>query len=138
MKLASNMELSLLISDNHKIELTTLRKDLETDGRHAEVEYIDNWKLDSERRDFTINAIYLDIKGKIFDPQNGTLDLKNNNVKFIGDPQKRIEEDYLRIIRFLRFSIQYDSVTDKTTIDALKLNLNGVYKISKERILMNF
>ncbi len=124
-----------LISDNQKFELTTLRKDLKTDGRHAEVEYIDNWKLDSERRDFTINAIYLDIKGKIFDPQNGTLDLKNNNVKFIGDPQKRIEEDYLRIIRFLRFSIQYDSVTDKTTIDVLKLNLNGVYKISKERIL---
>ncbi len=124
-----------LISDNHKLELTTLRKDLETDGRHAEVEYIDNWKLDSERRDFTINAIYMDIKGKIFDPQNGTLDLKNNNVKFIGDPQKRIEEDYLRIIRFLRFSIQYDSVADNTTIEALKLNLNGVNKISKERIL---
>tara|TARA_Y100000768_G_C23932759_1_gene660986 strand:+ start:53 stop:1315 length:1263 start_codon:yes stop_codon:yes gene_type:complete len=124
-----------LISDNHKLELTTLRKDLQTDGRHAEVEYIDNWKLDSERRDFTINAIYLDIKGKIFDPQNGTLDLKNNNVKFIGDPQKRIEEDYLRIIRFLRFSIQYDSVADNTTIEALKLNLNGVNKISKERIL---
>ena len=124
-----------LISDNYKLELTTLRKDLETDGRHAEVEYIDDWKLDSERRDFTINAIYLDIKGKIFDPQNGILDLKNNNVKFIGDPQKRIEEDYLRIIRFLRFSIQYDSVADKSTIDALKLNLNGVNKISKERIL---
>ena len=124
-----------LISDDHKLELTTLRKDLETDGRHAEVEYIDNWKLDSERRDFTINAIYMDIKGKIFDPQNGTLDLKNNNVKFIGDPQKRIEEDYLRIIRFLRFSIQYDSVADNTTIEALKLNLNGVNKISKERIL---
>ena len=124
-----------LISDNHKLELTTLRKDLETDGRHAQVEYIDNWKLDSERRDFTINAIYMDIKGKIFDPQNGTLDLKNNNVKFIGDPQKRIEEDYLRIIRFLRFSIQYDSVADNTTIEALKLNLNGVNKISKERIL---
>ena len=124
-----------LISDNHKLELTTLRKDLETDGRHAKVEYIDNWKLDSERRDFTINAIYLDIKGEIFDPQNGTLDLKNNNVKFIGDPQKRIDEDYLRIIRFLRFSIQYDSVADKTTVAALKLNLNGVSKISKERIL---
>tara|TARA_B100000963_G_C22622513_1_gene670690 strand:- start:1783 stop:3045 length:1263 start_codon:yes stop_codon:yes gene_type:complete len=118
-----------------KIEITTLRKDIKTDGRHAEVEYIDNWVLDSERRDFTINAIYLDINGKIFDPQMGMTDLKNNNVKFIGDPQKRIEEDYLRIIRFLRFAIQYDSNTDDNTIKALKLNLNGIQKISKERIL---
>ena len=124
-----------LISDKYKLELTTLRKDVETDGRHAEVEYIDNWTLDSDRRDFTINAIYLDINGKIFDPQMGTVDLKNNNVKFIGDPQKRIEEDYLRIIRFVRFAIQYDCQTDNTTIEALKLNLNGINKISKERIL---
>ena len=72
-----------------KLELTTLRKDLKTDGRHAEVEYISDWQLDSERRDFTINAIYLDIDGNIFDPQMGTVDLKNNNVKFIGDPQKK-------------------------------------------------
>ena len=83
-----------LVSKKFKLEITTLRKDIETDGRHAEVEYIDNWHQDSERRDFTINAIYLDIKGKVFDPQMGTIDLKNNNVKFIGDPQKRIEEDY--------------------------------------------
>ena len=76
------------MSDNLKLELTTLRKDQVTDGRHAEVEYIDNWQLDSERRDFTINAIYLDINGKIFDPQGGKNDLKNNSVKFIGDPQK--------------------------------------------------
>ena len=124
-----------LKSDKHKLELTTLRKDLETDGRHAEVEYIDNWIVDSERRDFTINSIYLDINGKIFDPQTGTVDLKNNNIKFIGDPQKRIEEDYLRIIRFLRFSIEYDSLTDAKTIEALKLNLDGIAKISKERIL---
>ena len=71
------------------MKLTTLRKDLETDGRHAEVEYIDDWQLDSERRDFTINAIYLDINGKIFDPQNGKNDLKNKIVKFIGDPSKK-------------------------------------------------
>ena len=124
-----------LISEKLKLELTTLRKDVETDGRHAKVEYIDDWKLDSERRDFTINAIYLDKHGKIFDPQMGLIDLKNKNVKFIGDPQKRIEEDYLRIIRFLRFSIEYDSAADVTTIDALKINLNRIKKISKERIL---
>ena len=125
-----------LVSKKHKLEITTLRKDVETDGRHAEVEYIDDWKLDSERRDFTINAIYLDINGKIFDPQMGTVDLKNNNVKFIGDPHKRIEEDYLRIIRFIRFKIMYDTNVESTTNAAVKLNLNGIKKISKERILV--
>ena len=125
-----------LVTDKFNLEITTLRKDVETDGRHAEVEYIDDWHLDSERRDFTINAIYLDINGKIFDPQMGTVDLKNNNVKFIGDPQKRIEEDYLRIIRFLRFKIMYDSKVELSTINAIKQNLDGIKKISKERILI--
>ena len=124
-----------LVSKKFKLELTTLRQDIETYGRHAKVEYIDDWKLDSERRDFTINAIYLDINGKIFDPQLGTIDLKNNNVKFIGDPQKRIEEDYLRIIRFIRFKIMYNSKIEETTNNAIKQNLNGITKISKERIL---
>ena len=124
-----------LVSDKHKVELTTLRKDIKTDGRHAIVEYTDDWKQDSERRDFTINAIYLDINGKIFDPQMGRVDLKNNVVKFIGDPQKRIEEDYLRIIRFIRFKIMYDISVESTTSDVIKQNLNGIKKISKERIL---
>ena len=124
-----------LISRNLKLELTTLRKDVSTDGRHAEVKYIDDWTLDSERRDFTVNAIYLDINGNILDPQMGTIDLKNNNIKFIGDPQKRIEEDYLRIIRFIRFKIMYNSSIDQTTINAIKINLDGIYKISRERIL---
>ena len=125
-----------LVSDKHKVELTTLRKDIKTDGRHAEVEYTDDWKQDSERRDFTINAIYLDINGKIFDPQMGKADLKNNIVKFIGDPQKRIEEDYLRIIRFIRFKIMYDITVESTTSNAIKQNLDGIKKISKERILI--
>ena len=125
-----------LISEKLKLELTTLRKDLETDGRHAKVEYIDSWQLDSERRDFTINAIYLDINGNIFDPQNGKSDLENKIVKFIGDPQKRIEEDYLRIIRFIRFKIMYNFELEPTTCKAIKLNLNGIKKLSKERILV--
>jgi tRNA nucleotidyltransferase/poly(A) polymerase len=124
------------VSKKFKLEVTTLRKDIQTDGRHAEVQYIDNWQLDSERRDFTINAIYLDINGKIFDPQGGVSDLKNNNVKFIGDPQKRIEEDYLRIIRFIRFKIMYDVKVERTTSNAIKQNLSGIQKISKERILV--
>jgi len=124
-----------LVSDKLKLELTILRKDIKTDGRHAEIEYTNDWEEDSERRDFTINAIYLDINGKIFDPQLGTTDLKNCNIKFIGDPQKRIEEDYLRIIRFIRFSLEYVSKIEQTTIEAIKLNLDGIKKISKERIL---
>ena len=127
--------LTILI-DNLKVELTTLRKDIKTDGRHAEVEYIDDWKIDSERRDFTINAIYLDINGNIFDPQLGINDLKNNIVKFIGDPQKRIEEDYLRIIRFIRFKLIYNTEVEKSTSDAIKQSLDGIKKISKERILI--
>ena len=125
-----------LISKNFKLEITTLRKDIETDGRHAKVEYTDDWKQDSERRDFTINAIYLDINGKVFDPQMGTIDLKNNNVKFIGDPQKRIEEDYLRIIRFIRFRIMYGVKVETSTENVIKQNLDGIKKISKERILL--
>ena len=125
-----------LVTNNYNVEITTLRKDVKTDGRHAQVEHINDWKLDSERRDFTINAIYLDIYGKLFDPQMGTIDLKNKNVKFIGDPQKRMEEDYLRIIRFIRFKIMYDFKIEKTTSDAIKQNLDGIKKIPKERILI--
>ena len=123
-----------LISQNSKIELTTLRKDVTTYGRHADVEFTDDWKEDSQRRDITINAIYLDKNGKIYDFHNGVKDLKKKIVKFIGDPEKRIQEDYLRIIRFIRFAIQYDSSTDSDTIKALKLNLNGIKDLSKERI----
>ena len=124
-----------IVLDNKKFELTTLRKDIKTDGRHAEIENIDDWREDSKRRDFTINAIYLNKKGKIFDPQQGINDLNNNVVKFIGDPQTRIEEDFLRIIRFLRFTIQYNSSVEQSTVQAIKLKLNGIKSLSKERVL---
>ena len=124
-----------LVKGKLKLELTTLRKDIKTDGRHAEIEYTNNWLEDSKRRDFTINAIYLDKNGEIFDPQLGIEDLKKSNIKFIGDPQKRIEEDYLRIIRFVRFSLEYKCETDSKISQVVKLNLNGIKKISKERIL---
>jgi tRNA nucleotidyltransferase/poly(A) polymerase len=125
---------TLLLKDL-KLEITTLRKDITTDGRHAEVAFTNDWKEDSERRDFTINAIYMDRKGKIFDPQSGVKDLKNKIIKFIGDPHKRIEEDYLRIIRFIRFNLHYDTEIEQLTLDAVKLNLNGIKNISKERVL---
>ena len=124
-----------IVGNEKKYEITTLRKDVITDGRHANVEFSENWQKDSERRDFTMNAIYLSNKGKIFDPQSGLKDLKNNIVKFIGDPEKRIKEDYLRILRFIRFSIKYGHKPEQSTINAIKLNLNGIIKISKERIL---
>ncbi|MBH90809.1 MAG: hypothetical protein CMG67_01680 [Candidatus Marinimicrobia bacterium] len=124
-----------LVLGKKKFEVTTLRKDLSTDGRHADIEFTENWKKDSERRDFTINSIYLDEKGKIYDPQEGFRDLKNNKVKFIGNADARIKEDYLRILRFLRFSIQYRSFEiDKQTQKAIKINLNGITKLSKERV----
>ncbi len=124
-----------LVLGNKKFEVTTLRKDLSTDGRHANIEFTENWKKDSERRDFTINSIYLDEKGKLYDPQEGFKDLKNNKVKFIGNANDRIKEDYLRILRFLRFSIQYRSFEiEKETQKAIKINLNGITKLSKERV----
>ena len=125
-----------IIINSSKFEITTLRQDIKTDGRHAEVSFTDNWQQDSERRDFTINAIYMDRKGKIYDPQNGREDLKNNEIKFIGDSFTRIEEDYLRIIRFIRFSLHYNiKQSDLKIIEAIKLNLNGIKNLSKERIL---
>tara|TARA_B100000282_G_scaffold263369_1_gene213332 strand:- start:12 stop:1280 length:1269 start_codon:yes stop_codon:yes gene_type:complete len=127
-----------VVGEDFNYELTTLRKDITTDGRHAEVEFSADWTKDSERRDFTINAIYLNKNGKIFDPQSGLIDLENNIVKFIGDPEKRIQEDYLRIIRFIRFSIFYNHSPEKTTIDALKVNLTGIKNLSRERIFDEF
>ena len=125
-----------IILNASKFEITTLRKDVKTDGRHAEISFTDDWKLDSERRDFTINAIYMDRRGKIYDPQNGKYDLKKRIIKFIGEPTLRIEEDYLRIIRFIRFSIHYSCKEfDSKTLDSIKLNLNGINNLSKERIL---
>ena len=122
-----------------KFEITTLRKDVSTDGRHANVEFISDWEMDAKRRDFTINAIYSDLKGAIYDPLDGLTDLKNGIVKFIGDPNKRIREDYLRILRYFRFYTQYSNHQhDIEIIQAIKKNLNGIRKISKERILDEF
>tara|TARA_Y100000590_G_scaffold307331_1_gene346946 strand:+ start:4307 stop:5605 length:1299 start_codon:yes stop_codon:yes gene_type:complete len=118
-----------------KFEITTLRKDIRTDGRHAEVKFTSNWEEDASRRDFTINAIYADINGRIFDPLNGIDDLRNGHIKFIGSPDDRIREDYLRILRFFRFFIQYSQDDcDKNVIQSIKENINGLNEISNERI----
>ena len=125
-----------IINGDYKFEITTLRKDVRTDGRYAEIELIDDWTEDSNRRDFSINAIYMNRYGKIFDPHSGREDLKNKIIKFIGDPDKRINEDYLRILRYIRFSLQYNSADDQSTIKIIKVNLNGIKNLSKERLLM--
>ena len=122
--------------DEYKFEITTLRKDISTDGRHAKVEFSKNWKEDASRRDFTINSIYSDKDGNLFDPFNGKRDLENGTINFIGDTDKRIKEDYLRILRYLRFFLNYSSQPHNLeTIRSLKINIGGISKISKERLL---
>ena len=116
-------------------EITSLRKDIKTDGRHAQVEYTEKWLEDAARRDFTINAIYSDIEGRIFDPFNGISDLQNGNIKFIGSPEDRIQEDYLRILRYFRFFTKYSKAEhDDNVIKSIKRYINGLNKISNERI----
>lgn len=87
-------------------EITTLRKDIETDGRHAVVGFTKSWAADARRRDFTINALYADVKGKIYDYVGGLEDLKNNRLRFVGEAGQRMHEDYLRVLRYFRFWAQ--------------------------------
>ena len=123
------------ILNNKKFEITTLRQDISTDGRHANIKFTSNWEQDSSRRDFTINAIYADIEGRVFDPLNGLSDLKNGIVKFIGPAEERIQEDYLRILRYFRFFLQYSKTDhDQHVIRSIKKHINGLNKISNERI----
>ena len=123
------------ILNNKKIEITTLRKDISTDGRHAKVMFTSNWEEDASRRDFTINAIYADIEGRIFDPLNGITDLQNGKVKFIGIADERVQEDYLRILRYFRFFTQYSKLDhDENIIRSIKKHINGLNKVSNERI----
>tara|TARA_B100001540_G_C15741042_1_gene612271 strand:- start:77 stop:1360 length:1284 start_codon:yes stop_codon:yes gene_type:complete len=124
------------VINDKSFEITSLRKDIKTDGRHAQVEYTKDWLDDASRRDFTINAIYSDIEGNLFDPFNGKNDLKNGLIKFIGDPAIRIKEDYLRILRYIRFSLVYSkNQHDKNTLKIIKQNLSGLKIVSKNRQL---
>ena len=124
------------VEDNFKFEITSLRKDVFTDGRHAKVEFSKNWKEDASRRDFSINSIYSDKDGNLFDPYDGKKDLEKGVVNFIGDADKRIKEDYLRILRYIRFFTNYSKRShDLEIIRSLKINIGGVAQISKERLL---
>ena len=127
--------ITALINDI-KFEITSLRKDIDTDGRHAKVEFSENWKEDASRRDFTINSIYADIDGSLFDPFDGKKDLENGKVLFIGNAETRIKEDYLRILRYIRFFLNYSKVKHETSvIKIIKKNLTGMMNISAERLL---
>ena len=127
--------LTAIINDK-KFEITSLRKDIFTDGRHAKVQFSDNWHEDASRRDFTINCIYSDINGNLFDPFNGSNDLKNGKLNFIGNPEKRIKEDYLRILRYIRFFLNYSKRDhDLNVKKIIKQNINGVISLSNERLL---
>ena len=124
------------IIDDKKFEITSLRKDISTDGRHAKVLFSKDWREDAERRDFTFNSIYSNIYGEVFDPFNGRKDLANGCVTFIGDPSKRIKEDYLRILRYIRFFLNYSKKDHEPKIKKIiKQNLDGLLKISKERLI---
>ena len=112
---------------------------METDGRHAEVEFSLDWKEDAARRDFSINSIYSDKNGNLFDPYNGKKDLESGNINFIGDSENRIKEDYLRILRYVRFFINYSNQShDINIIKKIKKNIGGVSKLSSERLLDEF
>jgi len=124
------------IIENNKFEITSLRKDTITDGRHAKVEFSDNWLEDASRRDFTINSIYADIDGNLYDPFNGKRDLKLGKVEFIGDIEKRIKEDYLRILRYIRFFLSYSKLEHGNKVKKIiKQNINGITNVSPERLL---
>jgi poly(A) polymerase len=118
------------------VEVTTLRRDVSTDGRRAIVAFTDDWKDDAARRDFTINALYADpVSGKIFDYFGGLDDLKAGIVRFIGDPLQRIAEDHLRILRFFRFHARFGKTApDAAALAACAVRANDLMALSRERI----
>lgn len=123
------------VIESGTVEITTLRKDLSTDGRHATVAFTDDWREDAARRDFTINALYADpVTGAVFDYFNGLEDLKAPHVRFIGDPLQRIAEDHLRILRFFRFAARFSEVPDPEGLAACEARANDLMALSRERI----
>ncbi len=127
---------TLTITANHKpFEVTTLRRDVETDGRRAVVAFTQDWAEDAQRRDFRMNAIYADREGVIFDPTGGLQDIAERRVVFVGDADTRIREDYLRILRFFRFQAWYGrEAPDAAGLEACGRLRAGLAGISAERI----
>lgn len=125
------------INDKENYECTTLRIDVATDGRHAEVEFTKDWLLDANRRDLTINAMFLGFDGTVYDYFYGYEDLQKRKVRFVGDADDRIKEDYLRILRYFRFYGKISNDPDSHEAEILKIissNAEGLKRISGERI----
>lgn len=126
------------VSQGDHVEITTLRRDVATDGRRATIAFTDDWLEDAARRDFTINALYLDpATGAVFDPFGGVADLRAGTVRFIGTPLDRIAEDHLRILRFFRFYARFgNGVPDAEGLAACAARTNDLMALSRERIAM--
>jgi poly(A) polymerase len=123
------------VIDKQHYEITTLREDVSTDGRHATVRYTDDWEKDAARRDFTFNALSMDRDGILYDYFGGIDDLTSGYVRFIGEPEIRIEEDYLRILRYFRFVARFaKSDIDEVSLNACGALKHGLKQLSKERI----
>ena len=124
-----------VVADHHPFEVTTLRHDVETDGRRARVAFTDDWQADAARRDFTMNALYCDGRGRLHDFTGGYADILNRRVVFVGDPMQRIAEDYLRILRFFRFHARYGrGAPDAAGLDACRRMKAGLDALSAERV----
>lgn len=123
------------VSDGRGFEITTLRRDIETDGRHAVVAFTDDWRADAARRDFTMNALSMTRDGAVFDYFGGIADLRRGVVRFVGDPAARIAEDYLRILRFFRFHARYGvGPPDAAAVAAIRAGVAGLGRLSAERV----
>jgi poly(A) polymerase len=123
------------VLDGAHFEITTLRHDVETFGRHARVSFTDDWAADASRRDFTINALFCDADGTIFDPAGGLADLKAGRVRFVGDASERIREDVLRLLRFFRFHAFYGTPPpDAEALAACRARAPGLARLSAERV----
>jgi len=126
-----------LIAGKHPFEVTALRCDVETHGRHATVAFGGDWAEDARRRDFTMNALYADVQGRVYDPLGGLSDLHGGRVRFVGEASARIREDYLRTLRFFRFSADYaNGEFDPEGIAAAIRERAGLLKLSRERVRM--
>jgi poly(A) polymerase len=124
-----------VVADAHAYEITTLRKDVETYGRHAKVAFTADWEADARRRDFTLNALYCGADGALYDPLGGWPDLAQRRIRFIGDPGARIREDYLRILRFFRFAAEYGTgLPDRDGLEAAVGGRAGLALLSAERV----
>lgn len=126
------------VVDGKNFEITTLREDSKTNGRHCKPQFLDDYFSDAKRRDFTINALYLDAAGRLYDYFDGISDLKNQKVRFIGKAEQRITEDFLRILRFFRFSCDYALSLDQEGLQACIQQKENLKKLSRERIRAEF